>query len=123
MGNHHPSTTSLSSVLDTRDMELLGEQTNLTHAEIREQYIKFKGATSGEETINRHIFSQIMHKCYPRTYKFADKLMTEMDTDQDGVISEDELVSAFMRSEHLTTIMVNKIMTRFTSASVSILKD
>ena len=65
--------------------------------------------------------------------------MTEMDTDQvkkneknnenkyeplqDGVISEEELVTAFMRSEQLTTNFVNKIMTRFTSASASILCD
>ena len=42
---------------------------------------------------------------------------------QDGVISEQELVGAFMRSEQLTTILVNKIMTRFVSANVRILKD
>merc|ERR1712142_947194 len=53
----------------------------------------------------------------------ADCLMTEMDTDQDGVVSEEELVTAFMRSEKLTTTLVNKIMTRFTSASVKILSD
>ena len=44
-------------------------------------------------------------------------------TNQDGVISEEELVTAFMRSEQLNTILVNKIMTRFTSASVSILME
>ena len=69
MGNHHPTTTSLSSVMEDRDMKLLGEQTKLSQEEIREQYIKFKGATSGGETITREMFSQIMHKCYPRTYK------------------------------------------------------
>ena len=42
---------------------------------------------------------------------------------QDGVISEEELVTAFMRSEQLTTTMVNKIMARFTSASAKILSD
>ena len=59
---------------------------------------------------------------------FADELMTEMDKDEvgigivnkqtwlslkDGVIREDELVAAFLRSEHLTTMLVNKIMVRF----------
>ena len=50
-------------------MKLLEEQANLSQSEIREQYVKFKGVTSGGETITRDIFSQIMHKCYPRTYK------------------------------------------------------
>ena len=69
MGNHHSTTTSLSSGLDNRSIKLLEEQTNLSQSEIREQYVKFKGVTSGGETITRDIFSQIMHKCYPRTYK------------------------------------------------------
>ena len=59
---------------------------------------------------------------------FAGELMTEMDKNEvgkgivnnqtwlclkDGVIREDELVAAVLRSEHLTTMLVNKIMIRF----------
>ena len=69
MGNHHSTATSLSSGMDNRSMKLLEEQTNLCQREIREQYVKFKGVTSGGETITREIFSQIIQKCYPRTYK------------------------------------------------------
>ena len=42
---------------------------------------------------------------------------------QDGVISEDEFVLAFLRNELLTTNVVNKIMTRFASAKTCILED
>ena len=49
--------------------------------------------------------------------------MCEMDSDKDGVISEDEFVLAFLRNETLTSNLVNKIMTRFTSARASILED
>ena len=49
-------------------------------------------------------------------------MMEEMDTDRDGVISEDEFVMAFLRNEMLSTNMINKIMTRFTSAQTCILE-
>ena len=48
--------------------------------------------------------------------------MEEMDTDRDGVISEDEFVMAFLRNEMLSTNMINKIMTRFASAQTCILE-
>ena len=48
---------------------MLEEQTNLEQEEIMEQYMKFKGATSGEEGMSREVFSKIMKNCYPRTYK------------------------------------------------------
>ena len=48
--------------------------------------------------------------------------MEEMDTDRDGVISEDEFVMAFLRNEILSTDMINKIMTRFASARTCILE-
>lgn len=48
--------------------------------------------------------------------------MKEMDTDRDGVISEDEFVMAFLRNEMLSTDMINKIMTRFASAKTCILE-
>ena len=48
--------------------------------------------------------------------------MEEMDTDRDGVISKDEFVMAFLRNELLSTNIINKIMTRFTSAKTCILE-
>ena len=55
--------------------------------------------------------------------QISARLMSEMDSDNDGVISEDEFVLAFLRNETLTSNLVNKIMTRFTSARASILED
>ena len=49
--------------------------------------------------------------------------MEEMDSDKDGVISEDEFIQAFLRNEQITTNVINKIMTRFTSAKSRILED
>ena len=69
MGNNHPHTTPLASGINSRDMKMLEEQTNLEQEEIMEQYMKFKGATSGEEGMSREVFSKIMKNCYPRTYK------------------------------------------------------
>ena len=77
MGNHHSTTTSLASGMDNKDIRLLEEQTNLDQKEIREQYVKFKGVTSGGDIITREIFSKIMHKCYPRTYKVRGLLTTQ----------------------------------------------
>ena len=69
MGNNHPHTTPVASGINSRDMKMLEEQTNLEQEEILEQYMKFKGATSGEEGMSREVFSKIMKNCYPRTYK------------------------------------------------------
>ena len=46
-----------------------------------------------------------------------------MDTDGDGVISEDEFVMAFFRNEQMSTNIINKIMTRFASSKSLILED
>ena len=54
--------------------------------------------------------------------KFSERVMEEMDTDRDGVISKDEFVMAFLRNELLSTNIINKIMTRFTSAKTCILE-
>ena len=54
--------------------------------------------------------------------QFSERVMEEMDTDRDGVISEDEFVMAFLRNEMLSTDMINKIMTRFASAKTCILE-
>ena len=42
---------------------------------------------------------------------------------QDGKISEEELMEAFLRQEMLTTLLVNKVMQRAVTAKVNILKD
>ena len=43
--------------------------------------------------------------------------------DEDGVVTEAEFVSAFQRSEHLTVLLINKLINRFNSVNESILKD
>ena len=42
---------------------------------------------------------------------------------QDGMISEEELMSAFLRQELLTTLLVNKVMQRAVTAKVNILNN
>ena len=51
----------------------------------------------------------------------VDEIMTEIDINEDGVITERELVKAVMRAEHLTTIMVDKIVMRFSCACINII--
>ena len=72
--------------------------------------------------------------------QFSQKIMNEMDKNnvsgrqgyifttlhrvlQDGKISEEELMEAFLRQEMLTTLLVNKVMQRAVTAKVNILKD
>ena len=43
--------------------------------------------------------------------------------DEDGVVTEAEFVSAFQRSEHLTVLLINKLINWFNSVNESILKD
>lgn len=54
--------------------------------------------------------------------KVSDMLMTEMDSDCDGVVTEDELIAAFLRQERLTSILINKLMQRFVSSHFGIEK-
>merc|ERR1712025_1473704 len=192
--------------LSDSDMEVIVSQTKMTREEVREYYGKFCTMAHGNNIINRQDFSEIMHKCFPRTYKaeletdifslydvdgngyiefkefllvitmmsggtaktklqqifkifdadkngtiskaellkivhhlfhlipekhkenlptpqkFGERLMDEMDSDKDGVISEDEFVLAFLRNEEMTTNVVNKFMTRFTSIKTCILE-
>lgn len=55
--------------------------------------------------------------------QFSSLIMNEMDKDKDGSISEIEFMSAFMREEQLTTLLVNKVMQRAVSAQLNILRD
>ena len=69
-----------------------------------------------------------LHHLIPDTEKnsltspeaMVDEIITEIDVDEDGVITERELVKAVMRAEHLTTIMVDKIVMRFSCACINI---
>jgi len=77
-------------------------------------------------SIVKHLFHLVPHtqkEDLPTPQKLSDKLMEEMDSDKDGVISEDEFILAFLRNEQITTNVINKIMTRFTSAKSRILED
>ena len=72
MGNHQgrrASRTSLAPHLDERDLDFLVTETKLSSAEVLQYYDRFCGATRGSDVINRQTFSEIMRKCYPRTYK------------------------------------------------------
>ena len=53
--------------------------------------------------------------------KVVDEIMAEIDTDMNGVITESELVRALIRAEHLTTIIVDKIVMRFSCACINIM--
>ena len=59
--------------LSEEDMELLVTRTNMTRDEVKEYYNKFCTATHGSNIITRQIFSEIMLKCFPRTYKVYQK--------------------------------------------------
>ena len=48
--------------------------------------------------------------------------MEETDDNKDGLITKEELVKAVGRAEHLTTIVLDKIIVRSTSACLNILK-
>ena len=70
-----------------------------------------------------------LHHLIPDTEKnsltsaeaLVDEIMTEIDVNEDGVITERELVKAVMRAEHLTTIVVDKIVMRFSCACINII--
>ena len=72
------------------------------------------------EKVKCHLF-EFLTKSFKN--QFSERVMEEMDTDRDGVISEDEFVMAFLRNEMLSTDMINKIMTRFASAKTCILEE
>ena len=63
------SRTTLAPHLDETDLEFLVKETKLSSAEVLEYYDRFCSASHGSHTINSETFSEIMHKCYPRTYK------------------------------------------------------
>ena len=63
------SAMSAAPPLAATDLELLVSRTQLSSEEVREHYHKFCSASHGSNTITRDVFSGIMHKCFPRTYK------------------------------------------------------
>ena len=54
--------------------------------------------------------------------KVVDEIINEIDDDQDGIITKDELAKAVQRSEHLTTLVIDKILLRFSCASYKIMQ-
>merc|ERR1711942_348153 len=52
--------------------------------------------------------------------ELAKRIMNETDRNKDGMISEEELMSAFLRQELLTTLLVNKVMQRAVTVKVNI---
>ena len=72
MGNHQgrrASRTTLAPYLDETDLQFLVSETKLSSAEVLDYYERFCVATHGSQTIDRDTFSEIMRKCYPRTFK------------------------------------------------------
>ena len=68
-GGRRASRTTLAPHLDEAALEFLVRETKLSSAEVLEYYDRFCSASHGSQTINRQTFSEIMHRCYPRTYK------------------------------------------------------
>merc|ERR1711892_477405 len=90
MGNHNSQHSSLSP----RDMKVLGEHTHLNREQIKENFMKFKESTSGEDTISRRKFSNIMHQCFPRTHKteLEDYIFNLYDLNSNGTIEFQEFM-------------------------------
>ena len=57
--------------LAQEELELLVSQTGLSAEEVREYYNRFCISGHGANIITRQVFSQIMAKCFPRTYKVS----------------------------------------------------
>ena len=60
---------SMVPPLDMDELDLLVTQTRLSPEEVRESYSRFCTASHGANIITRMVFSDIMSKCFPRTYK------------------------------------------------------
>ena len=66
---------SMVPPLDMDELDLLVTQTRLSPEEVRESYSRFCTASHGANIITRQVFSDIMSKCFPRTYKVACVLL------------------------------------------------
>ena len=55
--------------LAKEELELLITQTGLSAEEVKENYNRFCTSGHGANIITRQVFSEIMAKCFPRTYK------------------------------------------------------
>ena len=80
--------------LSNTDLDLILAKTSLSKEEMKEYYTKFCTASNGNSTISRHLFSEIMHKCFPRTFK--DELELDIfslyDIDNNGFIEFSEFL-------------------------------
>ena len=63
------STVSMVPPLAKEELELLVTQTGLSAEEVKENYNRFCTSGHGTNMITRQVFSEIMAKCFPRTYK------------------------------------------------------
>ena len=55
--------------LSNKELELLEEFFKLSENEVENLYKKFRTASDGEKSLSRRKFSDIMHRCFPRTHK------------------------------------------------------
>ena len=63
------STVAMVPPLAKEELELLVTQTGLSAEEVKENYNRFCTSGHGANIITRQVFSEIMAKCFPRTYK------------------------------------------------------
>ena len=80
--------------LSNTDMDLMVTQTQMTRDDVKKYYNKFCTASHGSSTISRQIFSEIMHKCFPRTFKdeLEDDIFGLYDVDNNGFIEFSEFL-------------------------------
>ena len=55
--------------MSTKELELLEEFFKLSEEELDGLYKKFRSASSGQKSLSRRKFSDIMNRCFPRTHK------------------------------------------------------
>ena len=53
-------------------LELLEEFFKLSEDEVEDLYKKFRTASDGQKSLSRRKFSDIMHRCFPRTHKVKE---------------------------------------------------
>ena len=62
--------------LSAKELELLEEFFKLSEDEVGDLYKKFRSASDGQKSLSRRKFSDIMHRCFPRTHKVNQESIT-----------------------------------------------